>query len=129
MRTLTRTLTISTLTAALAGGFGLAQAQSASTGNGSTGNPDPNATLGVTSPTDNSNPNVDRMRQPNRNIPGALQGEAGETDATKSYAEPRTEPGSMEFSQHPTDQATRGEAARSNNSYGNSRTTPQSEER
>lgn len=126
MSTLTRTLTISALTTALAGSFGTAFAQSASTGNGSTGNPDPNATLGVVSPTDNSNRNVDNMDQGANAKPGAFSQEQ-EADATSQG--PRTEPTPLELDHTPTAPATRGESARSNNSYGHSRTTPQSEAR
>lgn len=132
MNQLTRTLTLSALTAALVGGVGFAHAQSASTGNGSTGNPDPNATLGVSSPTDNSNRNVDNMdsranSRVDRATPGALNGEA--SDSNVNYGSPQVEPGNAEFTHTPSEPPTRGESAKSNNSYGNSRTTPQGEDR
>ncbi|RZL03969.1 MAG: hypothetical protein EOP36_02185 [Rubrivivax sp.] len=128
MSTLTRTLTISAITAALAGSFGFAQAQSASNGNGSTGNPDPNATLGISSPTDNSNRNVDSMRtRANRNTPGAFYGEAGDSNLSQDSLQ--AEPGSVEYSHDASEPPTRGESAKSNNSYGNSRTPLQGEER
>lgn len=125
MSTLSRTLTISALTTALAGSFGTAFAQSASTGNGSTGNPDPNATLGVISPTDNSNRNVDNMDQGANTKPEALDGQSND----QAYDATRTEPTPLDLDHTPTMPATRGESARSNNSYGHSRTTPQSQAR
>lgn len=126
MNTLSRTLTISALTTALAGSFGTAFAQSGSTGNGSTGNPDPNATLGVISPTDNSNRNVDNMDNRANSKPEALSGQPNDDYAADGT---RTEPAPLELDHTPTQPATRGESARSNNSYGHSRTTPQSQAR
>lgn len=125
MSKLTKHLTLSAITLALAGGMGAAFAQSASTGNGSTGNPDPNATLGTPAPadtpTDETRADRENRNRVNDRNPGAYNGEAADNTFKRQRGEPQ--PGDLDMNHNASEPPTRGESARSNNSYGHSRDT------